>query len=1455
MNTLLRIICCVSVLLLLFMSGAEASAAVGTFIPATNRTDMVYDDTRGVLYITNGSSILRYQTTTNTFLSPYTFNAGNLAGIDLSPDGNTLAIADRNITGIHLVDLQTDTIKPDIMFTPASYEGGTFTVAYGNDGWLLVTTQFNGSGGVPLRRVDPATGAITTIKSSIDQDSMLSSSADGSCIGIAENNDSRGPVDIYNVATKGITKTANTDWYNYEIGTNRDCSQFAVPVYGGTFIYDQNLSKLGTIGVYAGGQPIGVVYSPVSDIVYFAWVGTSEVRAYDSKTFAQLASFNVGDTFQSSGNYAFNRGRLKTSRDGSLLFATVTGGVRSLSTSLNPVANTQSIYTRSSSTVSVTLTGSSPKLLPLTYSVLTQPAHGTIQGTAPNLSYTPAPGYSGPDSFTFTASDGTLQSSPATVTITVDLTLPTITSFTMPEVSSTLTVAVSSLTATDNDGISDYCVAESANPAVCSWSPVSPASYHFSGIGTHTAYAFARDHAGNISIPVAVAVSIPEIVPRITLFSIPPTYGYQSLTIPVTFTASDDLGVTGYCITETTDPASCSWTGSAPSSYTLAAPGPHTLYAFARNSTGKVSAAASASTIVVGQVNFIPAAGRIDMAYDTARDMVYITSGTKVLRFQLSTQSFLPPYTFGLGNLYGIDISPDGTTLAIADKNIPGIHLVDLLNNTIKPDIMFTPSYGEGGTYSVAFGNDGALLVTSTFNGSGWVPLRRVDPATGAVTVVKNMISQDSMLSASADGKCIAYEESNSSNGPLSIYDVATKSITKTVATNWFTYEVGTNRDCSQFAVPTYGGTFIYDKSLTKLGTIGVYASGQPIGVAYSPIADIVYFAWVGSHEVRAYNTATFAQIGSYDVGYTFQNTGNYAFNQGHLKTSRDGSLFFVTIQDGIRYQRLGTGAPIADNQTVTAYAGTALPITLTGSAPGQATLSYTITTPPAHGSLQGSAPNLTYTPDPGFTGTDSITFKLNDGSQDSNAGTLTISIKSVPSAVTVIPPSTNGQLTLTWTNPVEPDFNHIHIYRSTVSGVRGTLIADNLIATTYTDTGLASLTTYYYTVRSVDTSGYESNNINQTAQKTLDATPPITTVTPPAGTYSQPQGATLFCSDNSGGACTSTYYCLGAGCNPATLYAGETIPIAGSMVLRYFSIDQAGNIETVKSASYTVQPRYITASPSNINFGSAFLYYPSSRTVTIMNAGSQPLTIGTPPAITGTDSAQFSVAPGGATPCQNLTPTIAPGTSCTLTVTFTPNLPGIKQSNLTLTSNADNSPVTTIPLSGMGIPPLYLTTTISGSGSINNITQSPAFTCDAPTCIAPFAAGTILQLHATPSALYTFTGWSGTDCNGTSDCILNLIANTTVTAVFSPRPLIRLDGSATPYLTFADAIFNAAGAATLKSRNVAITENIHIDQPREITLIGGFTEDFTAGGGFTVINGTLTISQGRLKLQGVVLR
>lgn len=85
-----------------------------------------------------------------------------------------------------------------------------------------------------------------------------------------------------------------------------------------------------------------------------------------------------------------------------------------------PTANAQSVSLSKNTSKSITLTGSDPESQSLTFTVLTNPTHGTLSGTVPNLSYLPDTDYTGSDSFTFKVNDGSLDSASATVSITVN---------------------------------------------------------------------------------------------------------------------------------------------------------------------------------------------------------------------------------------------------------------------------------------------------------------------------------------------------------------------------------------------------------------------------------------------------------------------------------------------------------------------------------------------------------------------------------------------------------------------------------------------------------------------------------------------------------------------------------------------------------------------------------------------------------------------------------------------------------------------------------------------------------------------------------------------------------------------------------------------------------------------------------------------------------------------------
>lgn len=84
---------------------------------------------------------------------------------------------------------------------------------------------------------------------------------------------------------------------------------------------------------------------------------------------------------------------------------------------------------------------------------------------------------------------------------------------------------------------------------------------------------------------------------------------------------------------------------------------------------------------------------------------------------------------------------------------------------------------------------------------------------------------------------------------------------------------------------------------------------------------------------------------------------------------------------------------PLAHPQQLAIPALGALDITLTGSDPEAADLSYEVTTLPAHGVLSGTAPNLVYLPESGFIGEDEFYFTVSDGSLPSEPARVAIHV------------------------------------------------------------------------------------------------------------------------------------------------------------------------------------------------------------------------------------------------------------------------------------------------------------------------------------------------------------------------------------------------------------------------------------------------------------------------------
>jgi hypothetical protein len=208
----------------------------------------------------------------------------------------------------------------------------------------------------------------------------------------------------------------------------------------------------------------------------------------------------------------------------------------------------------------------------------------------------------------YTAADGNhLQSlnsnSVATDLNVVDLVAPTVSAFVIPATSTTQTVPVTTFTASDNVAVSGYLITESAvTPAAgaAGWVFPAPATYTVAADGSYTLYAWAKDAQGNVSASLSAPVTVDSVAPVVTAFTIPTPQAAWTVTV-TTFTASDNIGVTGYKVTESAiapGAGDVGWLGAPAASYTFSVDGSYTLYAWAKDAIGNVSLGVSAPVTV-----------------------------------------------------------------------------------------------------------------------------------------------------------------------------------------------------------------------------------------------------------------------------------------------------------------------------------------------------------------------------------------------------------------------------------------------------------------------------------------------------------------------------------------------------------------------------------------------------------------------------------------------------------------------------------------------------------------------------------------------------------------------------------------------------------------------------------------------------------------------------------------
>src|SRR5439155_15572045 len=175
-----------------------------------------------------------------------------------------------------------------------------------------------------------------------------------------------------------------------------------------------------------------------------------------------------------------------------------------------PVANAQAVVTDEDTAKAITLAATDVEGSPLTYAIVSGPAHGTLSGAAPNVTYTPAANYNGADSFTFKANDGSLDSNVGTVTITVNAVNDAPVVNAGPDLNVTLPApATLAGTAVDIDSALTITWSKSSGPGTVTFANSSSAATTatFSAAGTYMLTLVGSDGQYNISDTTTITVT------------------------------------------------------------------------------------------------------------------------------------------------------------------------------------------------------------------------------------------------------------------------------------------------------------------------------------------------------------------------------------------------------------------------------------------------------------------------------------------------------------------------------------------------------------------------------------------------------------------------------------------------------------------------------------------------------------------------------------------------------------------------------------------------------------------------------------------------------------------------------------------------------------------------------------------------------------------------------------
>jgi Ca2+-binding RTX toxin-like protein len=297
--------------------------------------DLVYDGTRGLLYITTGDGDLeRYDVGARSLLASWDIGT-SLNGADITGGGEYLLVAEGAVTGsqavVHKVDLGSGAVTNATYSLPDNTEQGAWDIAVASNGTALVT-GYASSAWVPLRVLDIETNTFSILTpvpapplfDKIRGGSHLERTADGSVIVVAESGASTASIFTYNAEDGTFpSHSYSQPSMGRFVAVNADGSLIAIRVYADIAVLDMQLHVMGTLPRPTDIDTTAIAFDPVRDVLY-ALDGHALV-GYDTHDFSEVFRFGVAGI----GNPLPFRS-IATSEDGEYVFVAGSRSVQGL---------------------------------------------------------------------------------------------------------------------------------------------------------------------------------------------------------------------------------------------------------------------------------------------------------------------------------------------------------------------------------------------------------------------------------------------------------------------------------------------------------------------------------------------------------------------------------------------------------------------------------------------------------------------------------------------------------------------------------------------------------------------------------------------------------------------------------------------------------------------------------------------------------------------------------------------------------------------------------------------------------------------------------------------------------------------------------------------------------------------------------------------------------------------